>query len=57
MHLRNGRHGYGAVTKLLHWLTVAAFAGQFLVGYSMATDADVADVDCDPPGEDRGTRG
>ena len=53
MHLRNGPHGYGALTKLLHWLTVLAFAGQFLVGYTMATEADVPDVDCDPPGEDR----
>ena len=35
MHVRNGGHGYGVVTKLLHWLTVAAILGQFLVGYSM----------------------
>jgi cytochrome b561 len=52
MQLRNDSRGYGAVTKLLHWLTVAALAAQFLVGYRMATEADVADVDCDPPGED-----
>jgi cytochrome b561 len=38
MHLRNGDHGYGFVTKLLHWLTVAAIAGQFLVGYLMDFD-------------------
>ena len=38
MHLRNGDHGYGAVTKLLHWLTVVAIAGQFLVGYTMDLD-------------------
>jgi cytochrome b561 len=40
--------GYGGITKALHWLTVAAFALQFVVGYAMSTDAD-----CDPPGEDR----
>ncbi|MFD4323950.1 cytochrome b [Nocardioides sp. NPDC058538] len=40
--------GYGVVTKTLHWLSVAAFALQFVVGYAMSTDAD-----CDPLGEDR----
>ena len=35
MQLRNGEWGYGAITKLLHWLTVAAFATQFAVGYTM----------------------
>lgn len=49
MALRNGPHGYGLVTKGLHWLTVAAITAQFVVGYSME-----AEVDCDPPGEDRG---
>jgi cytochrome b561 len=38
MHVRNGEHGYGVVTKLLHWGTVAAIAGQFLVGYRMDVD-------------------
>ena len=32
VHLRNGEHGYGAVTKLLHWLTVVAVVAQFVVG-------------------------
>ena len=32
MPLRNGEHGYGAVTKFLHWLTVFAIVGQFLSG-------------------------
>ncbi|MDQ4112045.1 MAG: cytochrome b/b6 domain-containing protein [Actinomycetota bacterium] len=41
--------GYGVVTKTLHWLTVAAFVLQFVVGYAMSTEPD-----CDPPGEDRG---
>jgi cytochrome b561 len=40
MSLRNGDHGYGAVTKLLHWLTVAAIAGQFGVGYSIRGEFD-----------------
>ncbi|WP_125773800.1 cytochrome b [Antribacter gilvus] len=53
MRLRNGEHGYGAVTKLLHWLTVALLAAQFTVGYTMETDTDVPDVACDPAGEDR----
>lgn len=51
--------GYGVVTKTLHWLTVAAFVLQFVVGYVMSTEAEEplaetsAEVDCDPPGEDR----
>ncbi|WP_406032854.1 cytochrome b/b6 domain-containing protein [Nocardioides sp. NBC_00163] len=40
--------GYGVVAKTLHWLTVAAFGMQFVVGYAMSTETD-----CDPPGEDR----
>lgn len=54
MRLRNGEHGYGAVTKTLHWLTVALFATQFVVGYTMDTDPDVPRIECDPAGEDRG---
>ncbi|WP_164704527.1 cytochrome b [Blastococcus litoris] len=42
MHLRNGAHGYGVVTKALHWLTVAAIAAQFGVGLAMDLD-DVTD--------------
>jgi cytochrome b561 len=38
MALRNGRHGYGLVTKVLHWLTVALLAAQFTVGYTMSDD-------------------
>jgi cytochrome b561 len=38
VHLRNGAHGYGVVTKLLHWLTVAAIAAQFAVGWAMDVD-------------------
>lgn len=38
MRLRNGKHGYGVVTKFLHWLTVAAIAGQFAVGWTMGAD-------------------
>jgi cytochrome b561 len=30
MRLRNGSHGYGVVTKLLHWATVAALVAQSL---------------------------
>ena len=39
MELGNGEHGYGVVTKLLHWLTVIAIATQFAIGYSMDPDA------------------
>ncbi|WP_036969953.1 cytochrome b [Promicromonospora kroppenstedtii] len=59
MRWRNGEHGYGIVTKVLHWATVALLAAQFAVGYLMDDDggggrADgVSAVDCDPPGEDR----
>ena len=38
MPLRNGEHGYGVVTKSLHWLTVAAITGQFAVGLTMEAD-------------------
>jgi cytochrome b561 len=33
VRLRNDEHGYGLVTKTLHWLVVAAMATQFVVGY------------------------
>jgi len=48
MRVRNGPHGYGLVTKLLHWLTVAALATQFVVGYVMtADDGGSGKADCD----------
>ncbi|WP_165362757.1 cytochrome b [Promicromonospora panici] len=53
MRWRNGEHGYGIVTKVLHWLTVALLGAQLAVGYVMETDAAPPDVDCDPVGEDR----
>lgn len=53
MRLRNGEHGYGAVTKTLHWLTVLTMGGQFAVGYTMETDTDLREADCDPAGQDR----
>ena len=56
MPLRNGDHGYGLVTKSLHWLTVLAIAAQFVVGYTMEAEPDIARVECDPPGEDRSGR-
>jgi cytochrome b561 len=33
VRLRNGDHGYGLVTKTLHWLVATAIAAQFVVGY------------------------
>lgn len=47
MRWRSGPDGYGATTKLLHWLTVVLVAGQFAVGWAMDLD------DCDPAGEER----
>jgi cytochrome b561 len=43
MPLRNGPHGYGAVTKLLHWLTVVAVAAQFAVGWTMSGGNEAAE--------------
>jgi cytochrome b561 len=44
VRLRNGAHGYGVVTKSLHWLTVLAVLGQFAVGYRMDVD-DAQDLE------------
>jgi cytochrome b561 len=44
---RNGGHGYGLVTKLLHWLTVAVLAAQFLVGWSMEFDEEDERLDAE----------
>ena len=33
--LRNGAHGYGLVTKSLHWAMVLAILTQFVIGFSM----------------------
>ena len=35
---RNGEHGYGWVTKVLHWLTLGLVVAQFVVGYLMDDD-------------------
>lgn len=40
MHWRNGEHGYGVVSKVLHWVTVLAVAAQFWVGYTMEAPED-----------------
>ncbi|MEU5957818.1 cytochrome b/b6 domain-containing protein [Streptomyces sp. NPDC047525] len=37
-HLRNGPHGYGMVTKTLHWVVFVAMAAQFVVGYLLDAD-------------------
>jgi cytochrome b561 len=47
MPLHNGEHGYGVVTKFLHWLTVTAIAGQFLVGWTMEADDEALDREKD----------
>jgi cytochrome b561 len=47
MRLRNGEYGYGAVTKFLHWLTVAAIATQFMVGWTMEANDDALDLQKD----------
>lgn len=43
MRLRNGEHGYGLVTKSLHWLTFLVVVAQFVVGYTMETDDSALD--------------
>lgn len=43
MRLRNGEHGYGVVTKLLHWVTAAVVVAQFAVGWTMAGGNDAAE--------------
>ncbi len=47
MPLRNGDHGYGVVTKFLHWLTVATIIGQFAVGWTMEADDEALDREKD----------
>jgi cytochrome b561 len=56
MRLRNGSHGYGLVTKVLHWSTVAALVAQFIVGYVMMSflDDGVGRAECDAPAESQG---
>lgn len=59
MRLRNGEHGYGLVTKVLHWLTVVVVVAQFVVGWSMEADDAAFDREKDridaleEAGEDR----
>jgi len=38
VNARNGEHGYGFVTKWLHWVTVGLLVTQFVVGYLMDDD-------------------
>ena len=38
MHWRNGEHGYGVVTKTLHWSVLALLVAQVVVGLSMDVD-------------------
>jgi len=33
VRLRNGEHGFGVVSRTLHWLTATAIAVQFVIGY------------------------
>lgn len=47
MRLRNGEHGYGIVTKTLHWLTAAAIVAQFAVGWTMGADDTRLELDED----------
>jgi cytochrome b561 len=59
MRLRNGEHGYGVVTRTLHWLTVVVVVAQFAVGWSMEADDAALDREKDridaleDAGEDR----
>ena len=40
VRLRNDDSSYGAVTKTLHWVTVAALVAQLVVGYLLDDDDD-----------------
>jgi hypothetical protein len=56
MPLRNGEHGYGVVTKSLHWLTFLVVVAQFVVGYTMGVDgvdraADRREDACEAAGD------
>jgi cytochrome b561 len=57
MGLRNGAHGYGLVTKALHWSTALLLTAQFGIGLTMDVDgaADAADQRLDAFAE-RGER-
>lgn len=35
---RNGQHGYGVVTRTLHWLIVVMITSQFVIGYLLDGD-------------------
>lgn len=37
-HWRNQPHGYGLVTKAMHWTLAAALAAQLVIGYSLDGD-------------------
>jgi cytochrome b561 len=50
MRWKNGDHGYGVVTKVLHWLTVVLLVAQVFVGLTMGDDnfaEDLADARAD----------
>ena len=47
MRLRNGEHGYGVVTRTMHWLTVLAVAAQFAVGLSMPVEDPALELEQD----------
>lgn len=53
MRLRNGQHGYGAVTKLLHWATLGVLVAQVVVGYTMDAEQGFEKADCDQAAERR----
>ena len=45
MPLRNGEHGYGLVTKTVHWGTLLLMAVQFTIGYGMDAEAETDRAD------------
>ena len=47
MRLRNDVRDYGPVSKVLHWLTAAAVAGQFAVGWIMEPEDAALDRETD----------
>lgn len=44
MRLVPGEHGYGLISKLLHWLVFLALMAQFVIGYAIDRADDLLEV-------------
>jgi cytochrome b561 len=57
MTARNSASGYGWVTRVLHWVTLALLVAQFVLGYAMEGLADWLLGEMDSLGHGRGDGG